>query len=66
MTATRLDETLDDSEITGQKPGPETLPVPYRFRPGNSGRPKGSRNKLGEDFIAALAEDFAKHGMKAI
>ena len=32
----------------------------------NSGRPKGSRNKLGEDLIAALAEDFAKHGKGAI
>ena len=30
------------------------------------GRPKGSRNKLGEDLIVALTEDFAKHGKRAI
>ena len=34
----------------------------HRFQPRNPGRPKGSRNKLGEDFIAALAADFAEHG----
>jgi hypothetical protein len=32
-------------------------------RSGNpAGRPKGSRNKLGEDFIAAIAKDWAEHG----
>lgn len=31
-----------------------------------SGRPKGSRNKLGEDFISALQADFAQHGSKTI
>ena len=66
MTAARLDETLDDSRNNGTKIGPGNPPVAYRFQPGNPGRPKGSRNKLGEDFIAAVAEDFAKHGMKAI
>jgi hypothetical protein len=36
-----------------------------RFLPGNSGfggRPKGSRNKLGEAFIADLYEDWQEHG----
>ncbi len=40
-----------------------------RFLPGNSGfggRPKGSRNKLGEEFIQALHEDFHNHGVEAI
>ncbi len=30
------------------------------------GRPKGSRNKLGEHFIAALCADFERHGVGAI
>ena len=36
------------------------------FKPGNPGRPKGSRNKLGEDFVRALSEDFQEHGKAAI
>ena len=38
----------------------------HQFKPGNPGRPKGSRNKLGEAFIQALAEDFERHGVEAI
>jgi hypothetical protein len=30
------------------------------------GRPRGSRNKLGEDFIAALYEDFQVNGADVI
>jgi hypothetical protein len=41
-------------------------PVEHQFKPGNPGRPKGSRNKLGEDFIQALAADFEKHGAETI
>ena len=36
------------------------------FAPGNPGRPKGSRNKLGEAFIEAMHEDFLKHGTAVI
>ena len=40
------------------------------FKPGQSGnlkgRPKGSRNKLGEAFLAALLEDFELHGPAVI
>ena len=40
------------------------------FKPGQtgnpSGRPKGSKNKLGEDFIAALAADFEVHGAAVV
>lgn len=41
-----------------------------KFRAGESGnpagRPLGSRNKLGEQFVKALAEDFAAHGVDVI
>lgn len=39
-----------------------------RFVTGNSGggRPKGSRNKLSEDFVAKLYEDFTANGAIAI
>src|SRR4026209_2836159 len=42
----------------------------HLWGPGQSGnpagRPKGSRNKLSEDFVAALYSDFQKHGSAAI
>lgn len=39
-----------------------------RFLPGNAGggRPKGARNKLGEEFLAALQEDFTANGKGVI
>jgi hypothetical protein len=33
---------------------------------GGPGRPKGSRNKLGEDFLKVLATDFEQHGQAVI
>ena len=43
-------------------------PETGRFLTGNSGggRPKGSRNKRGEQFLETLAQDFAEHGQQAI
>lgn len=41
-----------------------------KFQPGQSGnpagRPVGARNKLSEDFLEALSQDFAEHGKAAI
>lgn len=42
------------------------------FKPGAEwngnadGRPKGSRNKLTEDFLKALSDDFEQHGKSVI
>lgn len=42
----------------------------HLWKPGESGnpngRPKGSRNKLSEAFLKALADDFETHGVDAI
>jgi hypothetical protein len=42
------------------------MPLGRRFEPGNPGRPKGSRHKLGEAFISALHDDFVAHGQETI
>ena len=48
---------------------PQQRPA-HLWRPGQSGnlagRPKGSRNRLAEDFVAALYDDFKDHGSAAI
>jgi hypothetical protein len=44
----------------------KAMPAGKPFEPGNPGRPKGSRNKLGEAFIEALHADFQTEGVSAI
>lgn len=36
------------------------------FAKGNPGRPKGSRNKLGEAFLSDMLADWEEHGKQAI
>ena len=47
----------------------EKDPTTGRFLPGNSGfggRPKGSRNKLGEAFLDNLYSDWQENGIQAL
>ena len=41
-------------------------PWPKGFAPNPAGRPKGSRNKLDEQFVEALQANFQEHGEEAI
>lgn len=49
---------------------PEQLAALKPYKPGQSGnpggKPKGARNRLTAHYLNALADDFEKHGKKAI
>jgi hypothetical protein len=64
--------TLDPKAFNNaeQKPGRAAHLTGYQIQPGEvrnpRGRPKGSRNKIGEDFLHYLADDFSQHGADVI
>ncbi len=37
-----------------------------QFKPGNSGRPKGSRNKIAEDFLKDVHKDWSEYGAETL
>src|SRR5262245_53664063 len=62
-----------NSQITPKSKGQDEYvvgygkpPIEYQFKPGQGGRRRGSRNRLGEEFLRALAEDFDRHGAEVI
>ncbi|WP_042777811.1 hypothetical protein [Sinorhizobium fredii] len=56
----------NETRNNGGKTGKPMPPVEHQFKPGNPGRPKGSRNKLGEAFLEAMHADFEEHGTEVI
>ena len=58
-----------EADTTPEKHLPAALEA-NKWQPGQTGnpagRPKGSRNKLGEAFIAAMYDDFTEHGAAVI
>ena len=58
----------DESKNIGKKSGKNNPPVEHQFKVGNSGggRPKGSRNKLGEAFLDDLYADWKENGKEVI
>lgn len=57
------DEAADEPRINAKATGKGVPPVEHQFKAGNPGRPKGSRNKLGEQFIEDLYADWQEHGV---
>ena len=52
------------SEDTERKRTPAQIAT--QFQPGNSGRPKGARSKLGEEFLQDMLSDWAENGKAVI
>ena len=57
---------MPEARETTREKRDDGVPIGKPFQKGNPGRPKGSRNKLGEAFLKELHADFEKHGANAI
>jgi hypothetical protein len=54
----------DAADTTAKKPRGKPFPPGNNANP--AGRPKGSRNKISQDYIHELAADFEKYGLEVI
>jgi hypothetical protein len=52
----------EQPETTGE----QRADIATRFKPGNPGRPKGSRNKLTEDFLKDVLDAWTDKGKAAV
>lgn len=56
----------DEPRNNGKKTRKGNPPVEHQFKAGNPGRPKGSRNKLGEAFLEDLLVSWEANGPEVI
>lgn len=56
----------DASRKNGENRRKPMPPVEHQFKPGNPGRPKGARNKLGEAFLEDMLAAWESQGPAAI
>lgn len=56
----------DPTRKYGEETGKPQPPVEHQFKPGNPGRPKGSRNKLAQKYTDDLLEVWQEKGIEAI
>lgn len=57
---------MSDKPRKNEAKTPNKVPEGRRFQPGNPGRPKGSRNKLGEAFLEDLLVSWEAQGPSVI
>lgn len=57
---------MSDEPRNNEGKTPRQMPEGRKFLPGNPGRPKGARNKLGEAFVEDMLADWEANGPAAI
>src|SRR6185295_5269724 len=63
---TTISKTMSDAAKTAPKVPGKPFKAGEAWNGNAAGRPKGSRNKLGEEFVAALHDSFLVHGKETI